>query len=110
MISNLFLSIGSHLLPEDVMSGCNGFVYCFASWASQVTTGLFWALALISFGIVIFLASARYGGTRAFGFTSFVLLIGGIWLSILKLIAWWLGSLFIIIGVIGLAALILNKD
>ena len=96
-------------LPNDVMTGCDGFVYCFASWASTVTNGLFWGLALISFAVVIFLASSRYGGGRAFGFASFVLLIGGVWLSIMKLIAWWLGSTFIIIGVIGLAGLVLSE-
>jgi len=98
----------SFLLPTNVMTDCDGFVYCFASWASQVTNGLFWGLALITFAIVIFLASLRYGNTRAFGFSSFILLIGGIWLSVMKLIAWWLGSTFIIIGVIGLAALVLS--
>ena len=96
-------------LPTDIMSNCDGFVYCFASWASNVTNGLFWGLALIVFGIVIFLATLRYGSGRAFGFASFILLIGGVWLSVLKLIAWWLGSTFIIIGVIGLAGLILSE-
>lgn len=100
----------SFALPTDIMNGCDGFMYCFSSWASQVTGGLFWGFALISFAVVIFLASSRYGGARAFGFASFVLLLGGIWLSIMKLIAWWLGSTFIIVGVIGLAGLILSKD
>ena len=100
----------SFALPTNVMDNCDGFVYCFASWASTVTTGLFWGMALIAFAVVIFLASSRYGATRAFGFASFILLIGGIWLSVLKLIAWWLGSTFIIIGVIGLAGLVLSKN
>ena len=99
----------AHLLPTDAMDGCDGFVYCFAQWASTVTTGLFWGLALMTFAIVIYMASARYGGTRAFGFATFILMIGGIWLSVLKLIAWWLGSTFIIIGIIGLALLVLSE-
>lgn len=100
----------AHLLPTEAMDDCTGFFYCYAKWASDVTTGLFWAFALITFGVVIFLASARYGSSRAFGFTSFVLLIGGIWLSVMQLISWWIGSIFIIIGIIGIAGLILSKN
>jgi len=99
----------AHLLPTEAMENCSGFFYCFASWASQVTGGLFWGFAIMTFAVVIFMASARYGSGRAFGFASFILLIGGVWLSILKLIAWWLGSTFIIIGVIGLAGLVLSE-
>ena len=100
----------AHLLPTDIMDGCDGFFFCYANWASTVTTGLFWGFALITFAVVIFLATARYGNNRAFGFSSFILLLGGVWLSVLKLIAWWLGSTFIIIGVIGLVGLVLSKD
>jgi len=99
----------AHILPTETLSTCtDGFLICFARWASIVTGGFFWVAALLSFSIVIFLASLRFGNTRAFGFASFVGLIGGIWLSVLTLIPWWVGSTFIIIGVIGLAAMILS--
>jgi hypothetical protein len=99
-----------HTLPTEVMSDCsNGFMYCFSSWASDVTNGLFWFGALFAFCIILFLASLRFGTPRAFGFSSFVGMIGGIWLSIMKLTAWWVGSTFIIIGFIGLAVLLINE-
>jgi len=103
--------MAAQTLPTNLMTDCDdGFMYCFASWASTVTGGLFWGMAMITFAIVTFLATSRYGSARAFGFSSFILLIGGVWLSVMKLIAWWLGSAFIIVGVIGLVALILNKE
>lgn len=100
----------AHTLPNEYLDTCtDGFLYCYAQWASLVTTGFFWIGALISFTVVIFLATLRFGNTRAFGFAGFVGLIGGIFLAILTLIPWWAGSMFIIIGVIGLAGMILSE-
>lgn len=104
------MSVGNLSLPTDIMDTCtNGFFYCMADWASDVTIGLFWVLALLTFSIVIYLATARYGGTRAFGFASFVGLLGGVWLSVLKLIPWWVGSTFIIIGIVGIVGMIVSE-
>jgi len=101
--------VGTFNLPTDTLENCSkGFLWCFADWASQVTTGAFWVLALLTFTVVIYLATARYGGTRAFGFASFTGLLGGIWLSVLQLIPWWVGSTFIIIGIIGIVSLIIS--
>lgn len=104
------MPVGNHTLPTDVLDSCtDGFIYCYSRWSSDVTTGLFWFLALFSFTLVLFLATTgRYGTPRAFGFASFVGLIGGIWLAVLQLIPWWVGSTFIIVGVIGLAGMFIS--
>ena len=100
----------THTLPTEMMDSCTGtFIHCFAQWAREVTTGSFWALALLSFCTILYLATARFGGTRAFGFATFVGLLGGIWLAILKLIPWWIGSSFIILGLIGVITLVLSE-
>jgi len=95
--------------PTNMLDSCSeGFMYCFAKWASNVTSGLFWVLALLSFTVIILIASMRYGSPRAFGFGSFVGMIGAIFLAILQLIPWWSASVFIIIGVIGFAVMIIQ--
>ena len=104
------MAVGNHTLPQDLLDTCSeGLMYCFAKWTSDVTTGAFWVLALLTFCIVIYMASSRYGGTRAFAFSSFTGMMGGIWLSILTLIPWWVGSTFIILGVIGLIAMVISE-
>jgi len=100
------MPVGNHTLPTDMLDSCtDGFVYCFSQWASDVTTGVFWFFALLSFTIIIFIASAKFGTPRAFGFASFVGMIGGVFLSVLQLTPWWVGSVFIIAGVVGLAVM-----
>ena len=101
--------VGTHALPTDVLSSCtDGFLYCFAKWANSVTTGAFWFLALFAFTITLLLATLRFGSRRAFGFASFVGMIGGVFLSVLKLMPWWLGSTFIIVGAIGIVVLLIT--
>jgi len=100
----------AHPLPADILDTCTkGLLWCFANWASQVTVGAFWVLALLTFTVVIYLATARFGGIRAFGFASFTGLLGGIWLAVLQLIPWWVGSTFIIIGVVGIMSMIISE-
>lgn len=104
------MAVGTHQLPGEFVRACDdGLFYCFSSWASNVTIGLFWFMALISFCIAIFLASKNLGASRAFGFSSFVGMIGGIFLSVLKLMPWWMGSSFIIVGLIGLAVMMISE-
>lgn len=99
----------AHTLPTETMSTCtDGMLSCFSQWASDVTTGMFWVFALISFCVVIFLATLRFGNNRAFGFAGFVSLVGGIWLSILTYIPWWVGSVFIIVGAVSLVVMIIS--
>jgi len=99
-----------HTLPTKMVRECTeGLLYCFSEWAGNVTLGAYWIFGLLAFSITIFLATLRFGTARAFGFGSFVGLIGGVWLVILKLIPWWVASTFIIIGIIGLAVMFLSE-
>ena len=105
------MPVGNHTLPTEMLSGCDsGFFVCLGNWASTVTTGAFWIMAIISFQVILFLGTQRYGSTRAFGFSAIIGLFMGVWLSIIGFLAWWAGSMFIIIGVIGLAALFMQKN
>ena len=97
-------------LPTTSLRDCTeGTFYCLAEWASLVTTGAFWVMMLIAFSFALFMATVRFGGTRAFGFAAFAAMMGGIFFAILGLMAWWIASVFIIIGVIGLALLFLAE-
>ena len=97
-------------LPTNMLDSCTeGFVYCYAKWASNVTGGLFWVLGLLSFVVIILIASMRFGTPRAYGFASFTGLTGGIFLAMLQLIPWWVASIFIINGVVGLAVFLINE-
>ena len=99
-----------HELPTKMARECaDGLMYCFSDWAGDVTLGAFWIFALLAFAFAIFGATIRFGTTKAFGFGSFVGLIGGVFLAVLQLIPWWIASAFIIIGVIGLAGMFLSE-
>jgi len=105
------MTVGTFPLPNEVLSTCSdgGFLYCFWLWADQVSSGLFSIFALLFFGFAIYIATVRFGNARAFGFASFVLMVGAFWLATLGFLAWWISSLFIIIGLIGIAVMIINE-
>ena len=97
-------------LPGTFMDTCtDGFLYCIAVWANNVTQGFFWTALLIGFVAVLAISTQRFGGTRSFGFASFTGMIGAIWLATLQLMPWWIASAFILVGVIGIATLVLNE-
>lgn len=97
-------------MPGEFLDTCtSGFFYCFASWASSVTNGLFWVIALLAFSVSIMLASLKYGGVRAFGFGSFVGMVGALFLATTTLISWWIASAFILTGVLGIALMFLSE-
>lgn len=102
--------VGNHTLPNEILSNCDGFVYCFGKWANEVTLGTFWAFALLGFAIILFMATSRLGTKRAFGYGSFVGLIGSLWLGTLGFMSWWISSAFIITGIIGLAIMIMSEN
>jgi len=58
---------------------------------------------------VLFISTVRFGNTRAFGFSSVVGLFGSIMLATLQLLDWWLASLFILVGLVGFASMILSE-
>lgn len=104
------MTVGNHSMPSDILETCNeGIFYCFGEWASTVTTGAFWIFMLLAFQFSLFMATIRLGNARSFGFSSFVGLLGGIWLAILGFISWWIASAFIIVGFVGLAVMVVNE-
>lgn len=101
----------AHELPSQLMNSCNGgFLICFIEWANNVTGGLFSLMILLGFCVILFMATARLGNARAFGYSTFVGLIGSIWLVIMGLMSWYYASAFIIAGGIGIVVLILNEN
>ena len=106
----IFLAVGSHALPTQVLRTCtDGMFVCFARWAHNVTGGLFWTLMLLGFAFAMFMATVRLGNVRAFGFGSFVGMIGAIFLATLQLMPWWTASAFILSGVVGIAMMVMNS-
>ena len=98
-----------HTLPTTALRSCTeGTFYCLSEWASSVTSGAFWVMLLLAFCFALFMATIRFGGTRAFSFAAFTGMIGGVFFAIMGLMAWWIASVFIIIGVIGLGILFLS--
>jgi len=103
------MSVGNHTLPTNLQDSCDGVLYCVAQWAYDVTNGFFWAGVLLAFVVVVFIATQRFGTPRSFGFASFVGMMAATYLAILVLIPWWIASLFILVGLAGLATLILQE-
>ena len=99
-----------HPLPSDIMTNCDGLFYCFAKWAYAATDGTFFALMLAGFGAILIMGTQRiYGYTRAFGYGAFGCALGSIWLATMQLLSWWIASLFILIGAVGMAVLVLQE-
>jgi len=97
-------------LPTTALRECTeGTFYCLSQWASDVTSGAFWVLMLLAFSFALFMATIRFGGTRAFAFGSFAGMIGGIFFAIMGFMAWWIASVFILMGVIGLGIMFLAE-
>ena len=104
------MTVGNHTLPSDLLETCTeGLFYCISEWANEVTMGWFWVFLLIGFMVVLGMGTMRFGGTRAFGFASFGGMLASMWLSILGLMDWGIASIFILIGAIGLASMILSE-
>jgi len=103
--------VGNHTLPSEILRTCtDGFLICFSDWAFEVTQGTFWMLALASFCIILIMATYGLGMKRAFGYGSFVGLLGSVWLTVMGLMSWWTASIFIILGFIGIAILVLSEN
>lgn len=97
-------------MPSELMRTCSdGIMSCLSQWAYDVTLGWFWVIVLLAFSVVIFMASAAIGNKRAFGFASFVGMIGSVWLAIMGLMDWAIASAFILVGLIGIAIMMLDE-
>lgn len=104
------MSVGNHTLPTGILQTCgDGFLYCYAKWAHDVTTGFFWVAILMGFMAVLFMGTQRFGTARSFGFASVSGLFGSMWLATLRLMPWWVASLFILVGGAGFVVMILNE-
>ncbi len=105
-----FLVVGTHKMPSKILDTCTeGFMWCFADWAFDVTGGLFWTMMLLGFCVAVYVAISRLGSTRAFGYASFVGMTGSIFLAILQLMPWWTASAFILVGGIGIAMMVISE-
>jgi len=103
--------VGNHTLPTQILTSCNdGLFSCFAQWTLLVTNGTFWIFALLSFCIILIMANAHLGWKRAFGYSSFVGLIGSVWLGTMGLINWPIASVFILTGIIGIVIMIMSEN
>jgi len=92
------------------MEDCTrGFFMCFNDWVYNVTNGFWFVAMLMGFQVAIMIASIRLGTNRAFGFAAFVGMIGSIWLAIMGLISWWITTMFIFVGIIGIAIMIMSE-
>jgi len=95
--------------PADFTADCDGLFVCLADWAYNVTGGLYFALILIAFAVVLYMATiTRFGPPRAFGYASFFGAIASVWLAVLQLLPWWIASLFILTGATGMAVLLMK--
>jgi len=99
-----------HALPSELLSTCSdGVLYCFAKYVFDASQGMFWTFMLLGFCVAVFMASVRLGNNRAFGFGSFVGLIGSIFLLTLGLITPEFAYAFIIVGTIGIAVMLMSE-
>jgi len=73
------------------------------------TQGTFWSLLLACFCFVLFMASVKYGQERATGYGGIAGLFGALILATLNLMSWWIASIFIIVGTLGLTYMIMNR-
>ena len=95
--------------PTDIFGGCTGLFICYAGWLNTITFGAFWSFFTVAFGMMLFMASYRYGTTRAFGFASISCVFLTIYLLFTGLVAWWFASIIFIVGGLGLVFLRLNE-
>ncbi len=100
----------AHELPSQLLTNCtDGTMSCIAQWAYRVTQGMFWVFALFGFCAALFMATSRLGNTRAFGFASFVGMMGSIWFATMGLMSWWITTIFILVGAIGIVVMLMSK-
>ena len=109
-----FINNTLHPLPGSYMQNCTanntGFMSCIADYVNVVTEGAFWVIMLLGFGIVMFMATfTKYGPKKAFGFISFIWIMGGILFATLELMTWWIASAFIVAGLVGLGVMIFRE-
>lgn len=99
----------AYILPTNLYENCDGVLYCMLDWANTTTDGLFMPAMLLGFVAIMFIATQRFGTPRSFGFSAVFGAFGAMWLATAQLMAWWVSSLFILVGGIGFAVMLLNE-
>ena len=100
----------AHTLPSETLRTCtDGTMSCLGQWTYTVTEGMFWVFGLLGFCVALFVATTPLGNNRAFAFASFTAITGAIWLASMGFMAWWIASAFILVGLVGLIAMINSK-
>lgn len=103
------MTVGNHTLPQALLDNCSGLLYCYGKWAYEVTDGLFFVGALLAFATIVFISSMAFGINRAFGYASFVGMVGSMFLVTLGYMPFWTASIFIICGVLGIAMMVMTE-
>jgi len=93
----------------DIFGSCEGLFYCLASWSNDVTMGYFWSIILIAFGIVLFMGTVNFGTKRSFGYSSLATSMLSLVLIQLSLIPLWFFTLVLIVGLIGIATMLIGE-
>ena len=100
----------AHELPSQILRTCtDGTMICFAKWAYTVTQGMFWVFSLFGFCVALFIATSGLGNSRAFGFASFAGMMGSIFFATMGLMSWWIATVFILVGALGIVIMIMSK-
>ncbi len=86
----------------DIFGNCDKLFTCAATWSNDVTDGVFWSLILISFAIVLFMATFRFGTNRAFGFAGIGMIFIAIPMKLIGLIPTWILTISAIVGALGI--------
>ena len=96
-------------LPTNIGTDNSTLFLGLAEWAYDVTAGFFWTASLIAFSVVMYIATSRLDTNRQYGFASFIGLTGAIMLATLRLMPWWIATIFILNGCIALAVMLLSE-
>jgi len=73
----------------DIFGTCtnDGLMICLAEWLNTITGGAFWTLFLISFMVVVFMGTYRYGSARAFSYAGVSGLFGSMLFVVVGLLS-----------------------
>ena len=108
-INNSLYELPSRYLRNCTQNDTGGFMSCYAGYVNVVTSGMFWAMMLLAFGVVMFIYTIRYDPKKAFAFTGFIFIVGSILLVYTGLMTWWIASAFIVTGLISLGVVIYRE-
>jgi hypothetical protein len=100
----------AHPLPSDLTNDTTGLIEGIGIWSNEVTQGAFWTFLLLGFCFALGMAGSRYTTDRAFGYAGTTGIFGSLFLATAGLMSWWIATLFIIIGAVSIAVMIISKS